>query len=144
VVNSPLDGGGGQGFLDPHCKSSGFLVVAGPSFPIIHRPRNDLSVTFLNGCYGLQLKTPNGPGKGRKEVEKEVENLEVRALAAKVAVLPTGIHHHLLGLHLVLLGGLVPGSSSMVSWLGVLMGLCQAPPVSRVMRAWVSRTCSVP
>jgi hypothetical protein len=37
-----------------------------------------------------------------------VENLEVGALAAKVAVLPTGIHHHLLGLHL-LLGGLVPG-----------------------------------
>jgi hypothetical protein len=41
-------------------------------------------------------------------VEKEVENLEVGALAAKGAVLHTGIHHHLLGFHL-LLEGLVPG-----------------------------------
>jgi hypothetical protein len=39
---------GGQGFPDPHCKSSGFLV-AGPPFPF-HRPRNDLLLLFLN-CY---------------------------------------------------------------------------------------------
>jgi hypothetical protein len=39
----------------------------------------------------LYLKAPNGPEKGRKEAEKEVENLEVGALTAKVAVLPTGI-----------------------------------------------------
>jgi hypothetical protein len=44
----------------------------------------------------------------RKEAEKEVDNLEGGTLAAKVAVLPTDIYHHLLGLHL-LLGDLVPG-----------------------------------
>jgi hypothetical protein len=97
---------GGAGFSGSPLQKRWFLS-SWPPFPI-HRPRNDLSVTYLNGCYGLQLKATNGPGKGRKEAEKEVENLEVRALTAKVSVLPTGIHHHLLGLHL-LLGGLVPG-----------------------------------